>query len=187
MKSDGSIDRRPLRFRRDLGQPVNSPDWPTGFCCRVLLPNDVPAIHDLLRLDDMHGLDLPDQGNWWETLAGDSEFDPDLCFLVVEPRGRIAGIALSWTSAFLKDLVVHPDFRRQGLGKNLLRQLFRTFRDRGEPHVDLKVEAGNVPAIRLYERVGMRQVPLEGLEAQAARCRSRCASARISKDRSRAS
>ena len=162
MKPDNSIARRPLRFRRDLGQPVNSPVWTIGFSCRVLLPDDVPSIHDLLRLDDMHGPDLPDQGIWWETLADDSEFEPDLCFLVVEARGRIAGMALSWASAFLKDLVVHPDFRRQGLGKNLLLQLFRTFQDRGEPHVDLKVEAGNEPAIRLYERVGMRQVPLEG-------------------------
>lgn len=104
---------------------------------------------------------MPDFEEWWEEFSGDSEFDPALCFLVVG-QGRLAGVALCWTSAFLKDLAVHPDARRLGLGENLLRQVFRTFRTKGASAVDLKVEAGNAHAIRLYERAGMYRVPYAG-------------------------
>jgi ribosomal protein S18 acetylase RimI-like enzyme len=62
----------------------------------------------------------------------------------------------------LRDLAVHPDMRGRGIGEALLHHVFLAFRDRGAAHVDLKTDADNLGAIRLYERVGMRQVPLEG-------------------------
>ena len=151
-----------LRYRRYLDQAVMAPKWPAGFSCRTLLTEDAPAVHDLLKLAYTQGRGVPDYSTWWVALSEDTEFDPALCFLAVDGRDRICGVAQCWTSSFLKDLAVHPDFQRQGVGEGLLRQVFRTFRRRGAPHLDLKVEAGNAPAIRLYERVGMRQVPLAG-------------------------
>ena len=109
----------------------------------------------------MEGRGVPDFEDWWEKFSGDSEFDASLCFLVFS-EGRLAGVALCWTSAFLKDLAVHPDMRRLGIGENLLRIVFRTFRVKGAAAVDLKVETGNANAIRLYERVGMYRVPYDG-------------------------
>ncbi len=53
---------------------------------------------------------------------------------------------------------MHETWRRHGLGEALLRLVFRTFERRGVGSVDLKVQAENAPAIRLYERVGMRTV-----------------------------
>ena len=88
---------------------------------------------------------------------GDSEFDPDLCFLV-EVGDDLAAAAICWTSAFVKDIVVHENWRRRGFGESLLRLAFRTFQARGATHVELKVQAQNASAIRLYERVGMRTV-----------------------------
>ena len=49
-------------------------------------------------------------------------------------------------------------WRRHGLGEALLQLAFRTFQERGARSVDLKVQAQNAPAIRLYERVGMRTI-----------------------------
>lgn len=158
----GTADRPPLRLRRDLGQPVEPAEWPKAFSCRTLLPGDAPAVYALFRLCGLCRPDTPDADSWWMTLSGDSEFDEQLCFLVTDEQGRLAGAAQCWSSAFLKDLAVHPDFRRRGIGVNLLRHVFQTFRRRGEPHIDLKVDAGNVTAIRLYESTGMRQVPLIG-------------------------
>ena len=68
----------------------------------------------------MEGRGVPDFEDWWEKFSGDSEFDASLCFLVFG-EGRLAGVALCWTSAFLKDLAVRPDMRRLGIGENLLR------------------------------------------------------------------
>ena len=53
---------------------------------------------------------------------------------------------------------MHETWRRHGLGEALLRLAFRTFQARGAAGVELKVHAENTPAIRLYERVGMRAV-----------------------------
>ena len=156
------VARTALRFRRDLGQPVDAPVWPTGFSCRTLLPGDAAAVHALLKAADLHGPDLPDPEGWWTALTGDSEFEAALCFVALDAELRIVGVAQCWTSAFLKDLAVHPEFRRLGIGECLLGQVFCAFRACGASHLDLKVDVGNAAAIRLYERAGMRQVPLAG-------------------------
>jgi ribosomal protein S18 acetylase RimI-like enzyme len=150
-----------FRLRRNLDRPIQPPEWPKGFSCRALLPSDAADTHALLKTAYVEGRGVPDFAEWWEEFSGDSESDPALCFLVFG-QGRIAGAALCWTSAFLKDLAVHPDARRLGIGENLLRLVFRTFQARNAFAVDLKVEAGNASAIRLYERAGMYRVPWEG-------------------------
>ena len=94
---------------------------------------------------------------WPSTMTGDAEFDGDLWFLAAAD-GALVGAALCWTSAFVKDLVVHESWRRRGVGEALLRRVFVEFSTRGDATVDLKVHATNATAIRLYERVGMRTV-----------------------------
>ena len=150
-----------FRLRRDLDQAIPQPEWPPGFSCRTLLADDAAEVHRLLRAAYVEGRGVPDFEDWWEKFSGDSEFDASLCSLVFS-EGRLAGVALCWTSAFLKDLAVRPDMRRLGIGENLLRIVFRNFRVKGAAAVDLKVETGNANAIRLYERVGMYRVPYDG-------------------------
>ena len=58
----------------------------------------------------------------------------------------------------MKDLVVHPDWRRRGLGEALLLHVFAEFHRRGAARVDLKVWENNSDARRLYGRMGMRAV-----------------------------
>ena len=94
---------------------------------------------------------------WLPQLLGDSEFDPQLCFLT-DANGEAVAAAICWTSAFVKDIVVNEAWRRRGLGEALLRHSFLTFRARGANGVELKVQPENLGAIRLYERVGMRVV-----------------------------
>ena len=94
---------------------------------------------------------------WLPALLGDSEFDPETCFLVTA-GDELAAASICWTSAFVKDLVVHESWRRRGLGEAILQLAFQTFAARGARQVDLKVEEQNAGAIRLYERVGMRVV-----------------------------
>ena len=119
-------------------------------------------MHRLLRGAYTEGRGVPDLEDWWAKLSGDDEFDPHLCFLAIDPRGEIAGAAHCWTGAFLKDLAVRATNRRLGIGESLLRHVFVTFGKQGAAYVDLKAEAGNDSAIRLYERAGMYRVPLAG-------------------------
>lgn len=67
-------------------------------------------------------------------------------------------VTLCWTSAYIRDLVVHPRAQRQGLGFALLNHAFHAFRLRREGQVDLKVMENNLRARRLYERAGMHYV-----------------------------
>ena len=150
-----------FRLRKDLDRQIPPPEWPPGFSCRTLLASDAHAIHDVMSEAYVDGRGVPPFDNWWPNFSCDPEFDASLCFLVFG-KDRLAAVALCWTSAFLKDLAVHPDFKRIGLGGNLLRQVFGAFRERGAKAVDLKVEAGNQAAIALYERAGMYRAPWEG-------------------------
>lgn len=51
-------------------------------------------------------------------------------------------------------LTVHPDYRRLGLGEKLMRFGFQLVRDRGLKGVRIDTNAGNLPALRLYQRLG---------------------------------
>lgn len=96
---------------------------------------------------------------WWAGLRNDDEFAEDLCFLAVSDEGGVVGVAQCWTSAFIKDLAVHPLYRRRGIAEALLKAVFYEFHRRGGRQVDLKVRIDNATgALQLYEKIGMREV-----------------------------
>jgi ribosomal protein S18 acetylase RimI-like enzyme len=102
---------------------------------------------------------VADFDTWWTGLLTDIEFDEDLCVVAKDETGRIVGFTQCWTSAFIKDVVVHPEARRQGLAEAMMNHAFGLFRALGVEAVDLKVEVDNPSgAIRLYERMGMVRV-----------------------------
>ena len=147
-----------LLMRVDLPRDTPAPVWPAGASVRAFRPTDAEAVHALLEHGYRNGGgSVAPFGEWLPRLVGDSEFDPETCFLVTA-GDELAAASICWTSGFVKDLVVHESWRRQGLGESILHLAFRTFEDRGARQVDLKVEAQNAGAIRLYERVGMRVV-----------------------------
>lgn len=147
-----------FRMRKMLGGPLEAPSWPADVYFTELNPGTARAVHGLLVLGYQHGGGSVAQfSDWWSQLLSDAEFDASLCFLVRDTQG-IVGVAQCWTSAFVKDLVVHPRRRHQGIGASLLLHAFAVFQHRGAKAVDLKVEAGNTPAIRLYLKSGMQIV-----------------------------
>ncbi len=152
------------RLRRDLTEAVVAPTWPTGYRGRTFTAGDAPTVHRLLEAGYAQGGGhIGTFEEWWPSLRDDGEFSPDLCFLAVNERQEIVGVAQCWTSAFIKDLVVHPLARRRGIATALLRKVFWEFRRRGAKHIDLKVQVDNpTGAVRLYKRLGMEEVALDG-------------------------
>jgi len=147
-------DTHSLLLRRDLRGEIHPPAWPGSITLSTLQPEDAAAVHRLLSL---HGGEPVPWDQWQACFKADAEYDPGLC-LVLRHGTQIIAVAQGWTSAFIKDLVVHEDYRRQGLGLRLLEALFRCFQHRGEPYVDLRVREHNHAARRLYERCGLCQV-----------------------------
>lgn len=151
-----------VRLRRLLPGELQPPLWPAGFSMRTFKASDATALYDLLELVFDDGMNGPFD-EWWLRLEADSEFDPELCFLVFDGEGRLAGAALSWTSGFLKDLAVDPAFRGKGIAEALLWHLFATFAARGTDCIDLKTNLiDNAAAVRLYRRLGMTEVDWGG-------------------------
>lgn len=105
----------------------------------------------------------PDFNAWWAARSGDADYDAELVFQVVDHEGQLVALAWCWTSAFLKDLAVAARARRHGIAEALCLHVFATFKMRGASRVDLKTNLVlNADAVRLYRRLGMREIGWEG-------------------------
>src|SRR5262249_1414400 len=114
------MNDRVQRLRRDLTEAVAPPTCPTGYRVRTFAADDAPTVHRLLEVGYAQGGGhIGAFEEWWPSLRDDSEFAPDLCFLALNERQEIVGVAQCWTSAFIKDLVVHP---LEGFPANLNRR-----------------------------------------------------------------
>ncbi|WP_420403007.1 GNAT family N-acetyltransferase [Nisaea sp.] len=83
--------------------------------------------------------------------AGAAMLDPD-----GEPR--LAGFVLFRSLGDFAEILtvaVAPDHRRRGLGRLLMRHAVQMARESGAERLLLEVQDGNLPAIRLYEDLGM--------------------------------
>lgn len=79
--------------------------------------------------------------------------------LIAERAGRVLGYAyfqLIGETGYIRNVVVAPGARGCGVGAALMDALRRGFRESGARTWDLNVKPDNLPAVRLYERCGMR-------------------------------
>ncbi|MGE8101764.1 GNAT family N-acetyltransferase [Pseudomonas fluorescens] len=150
-----------LLLRRDLAGVLPVIAWPPGIVLKQYRPELAEAVHGLMEQGYQHGGGrVPALEVWRERFESDAEYDPALCFIASDAHG-IVGVAQCWTSAYIKNLVVHPRAQGQGLGRALLLHAFSVFQQRREGFVDLKVLEDNHRAQRLYESAGMRVVRRE--------------------------
>ncbi|MBE7732298.1 GNAT family N-acetyltransferase [Devosia faecipullorum] len=146
-------------MRRYLDATLTPPAAPAGIALLPLWRARPIELHALLRESYAGGGgSVGDFDTWFWPLVEDSEFDPGLMLIAADGEDRPLGLAQSWTSGFLKDLVVAPGARRQGVGAFLLETTFNAFRTRGLDHVDLKVEADNYAARLFYARHVMVEI-----------------------------
>jgi mycothiol synthase len=142
----------------DLPAEVRHLRWPEGIGVRTFREEDAHEVKDLLDLaykGEFHHHPMTFE-HWRRFMLDDPSFDADAWFLAIA-GGEIVGAALNWKEGFVKDLVVHPDWRGRGLGRALMLQTFGEFSRRGVPRVTLKTDSNNpTDAWRLYERLGMK-------------------------------
>jgi ribosomal protein S18 acetylase RimI-like enzyme len=143
----------------DLDDTLEPPRWPDDVAVRTFREEDAAAVKELLDLAyaeerDHQPLSFED---WKTFMLGDPNFDAS-CWFLAEAEGELAAAILNWNDGYVKDLVVHPERRRRGLGEGLMLHTFREFRRRGLDRVTLKTDSVNpTEAWRLYERLGMRK------------------------------
>jgi ribosomal-protein-alanine N-acetyltransferase len=91
---------------------------------------------------------------------------------VAREGDAVAGFLVAWHlpgESQVAELGVHPDFRRRGLARSLMRDAIGEARSRRASVVTLEVRAGNAAALKLYETegfavVGRRPTYYEGRE-----------------------
>lgn len=142
-------------LRRDLSEVLPDAQWPEGIELSVYREELAPAVHQLMQLGQLEGGGrVPSLHDWRQRFVSDPEYDPALCFVACDAEG-VGGVAQCWTSAYIKNLVVHPRMQGRGLGRALLLHAFSVFQQRREGFVDLRVLEDNLRARRLYASVGM--------------------------------
>jgi ribosomal protein S18 acetylase RimI-like enzyme len=152
-------------MRRNLADGVPAIAWPQGIVLSEYRPELAEAAHRLMELGYQEGGGrVPALDVWQQRFETDPEYDPSLCFIALDAEG-IVGVCQCWTSAYIKNLVVHPRAQGQGLGRALLLHAFKIFQQRREGFVDLKVLEDNLRAQRLYENAGMRVIRREPVPA----------------------
>jgi GNAT superfamily N-acetyltransferase len=140
------------------------PSVPPGFTLRDAAASDVPIILRCIRgLAEYER--LAHQCVATEALLRDSLFGPTpaaevvLAFQADVPAGfalwfRSYSTVLARPGLYLEDLFVFPEFRGQGLGRQLLAHLARTAEERGYGRMEWAVLDWNADAIRFYQSLG---------------------------------
>jgi GNAT superfamily N-acetyltransferase len=130
-------------------------------------PDDVAAIASLLDdLNRFYGVPEPGppdlgRGQVSEALFGDP---PSAYALLARDGDRVAGLAtysFLWPSVgptrllYMKELYVDEAYRRQGVGKFLMRAIFETAAGLGCVRVEWTTDPGNAAARAFYEELGV--------------------------------
>jgi GNAT superfamily N-acetyltransferase len=144
--------------------PVTSPAEAAGFTLRPAGPDDVPTILRCIRaLADYERLlheCVATEALLRESLFGDR---PAAEVVLAFDGNEVAGYALWFRSystflarpgIYLEDLFVFPEYRRRGLGRQLLAFLAQTAVARGYGRVEWAVLDWNVDAITFYRSLG---------------------------------
>lgn len=120
---------------------------------RTARPADLPRVVRIERAS----FPLP-----WSESAFRSVMRRENGRLVVADRsGEVVGYAAVWFAGDqgeLGDIAVHPDCRREGVGRRLVRAVTEEARRRGARRLFLQVRESNHAALRLYARTGFRKV-----------------------------
>ena len=71
------------------------------------------------------------------------------------PNKYIDGLPqISLNGIFLNNLCVNPEMRNKGLGTKLVSTIINKAKKSGKDHIILQVKKNNIPAIKIYEKLG---------------------------------
>lgn len=117
---------------------------------RKMTVEDIPAV---VALDQMSfSLPWPERSFRFEL----TENQASRCW-VAEVDGRIVGMIVNWLlvdEVHVATLATHPDFRRQGIAKELLAHSLRYMSGEGAVSSFLEVRESNTAAREMYRKFG---------------------------------
>ena len=155
-------------YRRPLtagGGPAVDPTPAPGVVVRPMgVGADIDAVNRIYAMAGMVIAPVP--------VLEENRHSDRFCYLVAEDvtTGEVIGTVTGVDhvavlgerepGSSLWCLAVDPQSLRGGVGESLTRTLLAEYESRGRSHLDLSVMHDNVPAIRLYEKLGFGRVPV---------------------------
>ena len=114
------------------------------------------------HLDEVSGIELESYENPWTKSAFESELGKNpvswsRVALTTETPARVAGYCVAWVvfeHLHIQNVAVHPEHRRQGLGRLLVLCALEEGRARGVAAALLEVRRSNEVAQKLYRKLG---------------------------------
>jgi N-acetylglutamate synthase len=122
-----------------------------------VVPFTIDVYDDVLVLwAQAEGVGLHDHSDSWEGIESYLTRNPGLSF-VARAGGAVVGAALAGHDGrrgYLHHLTVHPDYRRQGIGRRLVDRCLGALQEAGIPKCHLFIFTDNVSGIAFWESVG---------------------------------
>jgi ribosomal protein S18 acetylase RimI-like enzyme len=152
-------ERDVYRMWLDLSEPPPEARFPATADVRAYTDADARGLHAFVDLAySQNNERTPPFDQWLHFMTGTDDYDAAYWHLA-EENGALIGCCLTWAphpnGGWVKDLAVHPEHRRRGLGEALLHHAHGRYRKAGVRRVGLKVDSDNpTAAYRLYERLG---------------------------------
>jgi [ribosomal protein S18]-alanine N-acetyltransferase len=117
---------------------------------RRMTLEDIPTVHAI----DMLSFSLPwPESSFHFELTG----NPVSRGWVAESDGRLAAMLVLWLivdEAHIATIATHPDFRRRGIGEQIMIAALLAARAEGASRAFLEVRAGNLGALAMYKKYG---------------------------------
>lgn len=137
-----------MKEKRTRDFDVEAAPADTTFKIRVATPQDIHAIYLL----EKECFTIP----WsFESLENDILNNDKATYLIAECGGKIAGYIGMWQifdDAEITNIAVSKDFRRQGIGDSLVREICAVAKKKGASKMMLEVRETNRAAINVYAK-----------------------------------
>ena len=109
-------------------------------------------------LDEVYEIDKKSFPIPWSKSSFEEELKNMLAiYLVARIDNKIVGYIGSWMvidECHITNIAIHPDYRRNGIAKKLVNELFKYCNEHGISYILLEVRANNISAQKLYESLG---------------------------------
>lgn len=118
---------------------------------------------DLSKLDELSEFSAQFFDEIWSTSSFESEIKKpnSAVFCAVNDNDEICGVACienQYGDGYLHNIAVNTALRKQGIGKILTDKCADFIKSNGVNKIFLEVRVSNIPAIKLYEKIGFKIV-----------------------------
>lgn len=152
---------RYILFQHALADLPPTPILLDGFLLRPLMgEQEVAAYAELHRAAFESTAMTPE---WRARTLRMLPYRPDLDLVISAPDGSLAGFCVGWFDpsrkiAQIEPVGVHPRFHRLGLGRILLLEMLRRFKEHGAMSTIVETDGDRTSARSAYESVGFRPI-----------------------------